>query len=365
MTRKSNQPLLDELTDAQRKAVLDGADAVKELADFRRRTFELWMRVARGVVAICIVADQPGMSRKARKHLLADNGYGTLNEGTVSRLKRMAEHETAIRIWRDTLTQNKRDSWNSPTSICNRCPAVRKAIEADKANKPPRKPRTVNRPLAVERALDTIGDYLHDLDADNRLVMIERILLPFGLRPVPVDAPTKPVKPKAKAKKAEATTDALAGGNAFAIDYESIAKRQLPHGYQVESRKRLSGMHYGDRKLIKAPRPVTAKSLYIFLHECAHAYLHTGSGKGAPRHVKEMEAEQWAHAKMEQHGIAVPPEMTERARRYIARKIVQAERRGARNIDPRAVEYAGSYLDEMRAKYEKAVGKSRHPRATR
>jgi hypothetical protein len=57
-----------------------------------------------------------------------------------------------------------------------------------------------------------------------------------------------------------------------------------------------------------------------------------------------MEAEQWAHAKMEQHGIAVPPEMTERAKKYVARKIVQAERRGAKRVDFRAVKYAGAYL---------------------
>ena len=44
---------------------------------------------------------------------------------------------------------------------------------------------------------------------------------------------------------------------------------------------------------------------------------------------------------------------------------MQAERRGAQNIDPRAVEYAGAYLNEVRARYEKAIGKSRHPRATR
>jgi hypothetical protein len=51
-------------------------------------------------------------------------------------------------------------------------------------------------------------------------------------------------------------------------------------------------------------------------------------------------------------------EMTERARRYVARKIVQAERRGAVNIDPRATEYAGAHLNEMRDAYEKALGKS-------
>jgi hypothetical protein len=176
MSRKSNQPLLDALTETQRAAVLDGADALKELHDFRRLTFEKWMRVARGVAAICIIADRPTMSRKARQHLLRDNGYGTLNPSTVTRLKHMAEHDTAIRVWRDTLTENKRDSWNSPTSICNRCPAVRKAIEADKGKKPPRRPRTVNRPAKVEQAIDTITDYLRDLkDDDQRAVIIERI----------------------------------------------------------------------------------------------------------------------------------------------------------------------------------------------
>jgi hypothetical protein len=146
-------------------------------------------------------------------------------------------------------------------------------------------------------------------------------------------------------------------------NYEAIAKRYLPKSYKVKYHKSLSGIHYGgNRNLIQAPRPVTVKSLYVFLHECAHAYLHTGSGtNAAPVHVQEMEAEQWAHAKMAEHGIAVPPETTERARKYVARKIVQAERRGAKQIDIRACEFAGVHLQEMRALYERARGKSRHP----
>ncbi len=173
---KTNQSLLDELTDAQRAAVLDGSDAVRELDDFRRKTFELWMRIARGVAALCIVADRPGMSRKARRNMFRDNGYASLNGGTVSRLLRMAEHETAIRVWRDTLTANKRDSWNSPTSICNRCPVVRQAIAAALVTKP-RKPRPSNSAVALARALDTIGDYLVSVeDADHRAAVVERLM---------------------------------------------------------------------------------------------------------------------------------------------------------------------------------------------
>ena len=40
--------------------------------------------------------------------------------------------------------------------------------------------------------------------------------------------------------------------------------------------------------------------------ERAHAHLHWAEGHTKPRHVEEMEAEQWAHAKMREHGIAVP-----------------------------------------------------------
>ena len=142
---KTNQPLLDALTTAERRAVLAGADAVSTLADFSRRSFDLYMLAAKGVAPLCAIADGHGMARKARQHLLRDNGYGSLNPSTVSRLLLMAKLETEIMKWRDTLTQRRRDSWNSPTSICNRCPAVRKAIAEAKASRP-RAPRKTNRP---------------------------------------------------------------------------------------------------------------------------------------------------------------------------------------------------------------------------
>jgi hypothetical protein len=149
-----------------------------------------------------------------------------------------------------------------------------------------------------------------------------------------------------------------------AAKFEAIARHYLPRGYTVEYRKGLSGRHYGRRMLIKAPRPVTARALYVFLHECAHAHLHDHSGK-VPRHVEEMEAVQWAYAKMKKHGIPVPPSIVEREQRYVAWKIVQAERRGAKRIDDRAREFAGDdQISKMRLKYEKVLGKSRHPNAT-
>src|SRR5262249_8565694 len=140
---KTNRPELDELTDAQRAAVIDGADALSEINSFERIRFDKWMTIDRGVAPLCQLADRPGMARKARRTFLNENGYKTLNDSTVSRLLYMARLETKIRAWRDSITQKKRDSWNSPTSICNRCPDVRKAIaEAKRAT--PQRPRKTN-----------------------------------------------------------------------------------------------------------------------------------------------------------------------------------------------------------------------------
>lgn len=135
-------------------------------------------------------------------------------------------------------------------------------------------------------------------------------------------------------------TELQAARKAAAARFEAVGNLYVPQGYTVEYRKSLSGRHWGSRKLIQAPRPVTRKALYIFLHECAHAILkHSHNGK-VPRHVEEMEAEQWAHAKMREHGIAVPRSMTRRAKQYVARKIEQAKRRGAKRIDPKARAFA-------------------------
>jgi hypothetical protein len=77
-------------------------------------------------------------------------------------------------------------------------------------------------------------------------------------------------------------------------DFAAIAAQYVPEGYTIEYRKSLTGRHFGTRKLIQAPRPTTPASLYIFLHECGHAHLRHSHNGRTPRHVEEMEAEQWA-----------------------------------------------------------------------
>jgi hypothetical protein len=138
-----------------------------------------------------------------------------------------------------------------------------------------------------------------------------------------------------------------AARRAAAEKFLAIGTFYVPAGWTVKYRKSLSGRCIYRHKIIDAPKPVTRKALYIFLHECAHAILHypivarsLSEYRRKPKHVVELEAEQWAHATMRQHGIAVPRAMTVRAKDYVARKILQAELRGAKSIDPAARRYA-------------------------
>lgn len=129
---------------------------------------------------------------------------------------------------------------------------------------------------------------------------------------------------------------------ALAEKLSAIGARYMPPGWTVTWRKSLTGRCYYDDKRIAAPRPITRNALYIFLHECAHAHLHVDpTGRRKPSHVKEHEAEQWAHARMREHDIAVPRRQTKRAKDYVAHKIKRARARGAKTINTAAAKFAG------------------------
>lgn len=113
----------------------------------------------------------------------------------------------------------------------------------------------------------------------------------------------------------------------------------------VRIRKVLSGRAHNTAE-ISVPRPVTRRALHIFLHECAHIVLgHVGTKTSPkqskkPRHVEEFEAEQWAFDRMREAGISVPRKSLRRAKGYVAFKIRQALRRGAKTIDHDAQRWA-------------------------
>jgi hypothetical protein len=132
-------------------------------------------------------------------------------------------------------------------------------------------------------------------------------------------------------------------------NYEAIAALHTPAGYTIGYVDGLAsvgdsaqGSQNTEAKMIKAPRPTTLHALYVFLHECAHAHLkHRGHPRGSKKNIKlEMEATQWTFATMAKHNIPVSAKIMQSARDNVFKNILQAERHGAKNIDPRAEAFA-------------------------
>jgi hypothetical protein len=121
--------------------------------------------------------------------------------------------------------------------------------------------------------------------------------------------------------------------------YECALANTPPTVRVIQIRRSLTGRTDVASGVMEAPVPKTRKALYVFLHECAHFAL--DHRRRRPVHVQEHEAEEWAHLRMREAGIAVPRSMTARAKRYVALKIRRAERRGAKTIDRKASRYAG------------------------
>lgn len=114
----------------------------------------------------------------------------------------------------------------------------------------------------------------------------------------------------------------------------------------VRIRKNLTGVAYTNPKhhtygRLEAPRPVTRRALQTFLHECAHFVLHSGSSPKKPRYLQELEAEQWAHARMREAGIPVSRKMVQAAKEHVRNAIWKAVKSGADRIDAKAKKFAG------------------------
>lgn len=122
----------------------------------------------------------------------------------------------------------------------------------------------------------------------------------------------------------------------------------------VQYHNRLGGWACPDRKLVCVPTPTTRRRLYFVAHEEGHVALdHIGL---KPTHRQEYEAERYAHNALRRHGISVSKKSTQRAKRYVARKISQAIRRGAKTIDRESLKWCQDELSAVdRLKIERTV----------
>jgi hypothetical protein len=101
------------------------------------------------------------------------------------------------------------------------------------------------------------------------------------------------------------------------------------------------GLAWTDRAHILAPVGQNRVQLATLAHECGHVFLHGRGGYGyhLPGHVKEMEAESYAHQAFDAHGMKMPKQITDWGRRYVGRWVAE-DRAAGIAIDPRAVAYA-------------------------
>lgn len=134
---------------------------------------------------------------------------------------------------------------------------------------------------------------------------------------------------------------------------ENVAAKYTPAGLTIEYRKCLTGRAWTKKNKIATPRPVTYKSLYIYLHEIAHIILHTRlTGLRKYRYYREFEAEKQTHDWFEAEGIPVPQEQSVRARQYVARMIKTACKCGAQEIDPAALAFSELHPDKVKGMIE-------------
>jgi len=100
------------------------------------------------------------------------------------------------------------------------------------------------------------------------------------------------------------------------------------------------GVAYIGTGRIYSPEGRKIVQLYTLAHECGHIFLHnSGPGYMLPSHVKEFEAESYAHQAFREHGMALPRKLSKWGRTYVG-SWIERDRAANIPIDSRAIAYA-------------------------
>jgi hypothetical protein len=102
-------------------------------------------------------------------------------------------------------------------------------------------------------------------------------------------------------------------------------------------REDFGGVAYIGTGRIYSPQGRKIVQLYTLAHECGHIFLHNSRpGYALPGHVKEFEAESYAHQAFREHGMTVPRRLSSWGRKYVA-SWIEKDRAANIPIDPRAI----------------------------
>ncbi len=110
-------------------------------------------------------------------------------------------------------------------------------------------------------------------------------------------------------------------------------------GHEI-NKEDFGGLAYIGTGRIFSPAGKNILQLYTVAHECGHIFLQDAPpGIYLPAHVKEMEAESYAHQAFREHGMTMPRRLSDWGRAYVGSWIEKDIAAGVA-IDPRVVAYA-------------------------
>jgi hypothetical protein len=138
-----------------------------------KRSFEQhWVPIIDAVLMTREIANKRG-GRSSFMVLLEQQHLHTMGKKTASKLERIGEKLDSVLKWRETLTEEQRVDWASPSSVLAKCPYLRKRSEPESANPKPASD-------AICRAFATVHNYLKSADVDQRAVQLEKFAQLYG-----------------------------------------------------------------------------------------------------------------------------------------------------------------------------------------
>ena len=127
-----------------------------------------------------------------------------------------------------------------------------------------------------------------------------------------------------------------------------IAKKHTPPDVRViwkDPLESYDGKADQNTREMFVPHPDSMENLLIYLHECAHFFLHRND-EAMPYYLKEFQAETWALDKMQAEGLTLPDELVLASQKRIYNDIRGAVKNRIKRLDRRAFEFARPYFQD-------------------
>ena len=132
----------------------------------------------------------------------------------------------------------------------------------------------------------------------------------------------------------------VAANRAKRLKIAEAMKREAGVTAHTVHQEDFGGLAYIGTGRIYSPEGRKILQLSTLAHECGHIFLHnSGPGFALPGHVKEFEAESYAHQAFREHGMILPHKLSRWGRKYVGAWI-ERDRAGNIPIDPRTIAYA-------------------------